>query len=230
MNTVGNLEMARFFGAIISDPRNLCLHLIPFAFFSTHTFDQQSFKAVNLTLSISSMAQETNHSSNDNGETKEPSSKIQKLDHENGLFQAPAPFLRIKKLSENAIPLSRASPLSAGYDLSSAAETKVPARGKALIPTDLSIAVPEGTYARIAPRSGLAWKNSIDVGAGVIDADYRGPVGVILFNHSDVDFEVKPGDRIAQLIIQKIVTPEVEQVDDLNATVRGSGGFGSTGV
>ncbi|KAK1396227.1 hypothetical protein POM88_006090 [Heracleum sosnowskyi] len=93
------------------------------------------------------------------------------------------------------------SPLSAGYDLSSASEIKVPARGKALVPTDLRIAVPEGTYARIAPRSGLAWKHSIDVGADVIDADYRGPVGVILFNYSDVDFEVKAGDRIAQLII-----------------------------
>ena len=82
----------------------------------------------------------------------------------------------------------------------------------------------------IAPRSGLTWKNSIDVGAGVIDADYRGPGGVSLFNHSDVDFEVKPGDRIAQLIIGKIVTPEVEEVDDLDTTVRGAGGFGSTGV
>nr|GMD48002.1 deoxyuridine 5'-triphosphate nucleotidohydrolase [Ipomoea batatas] len=140
------------------------------------------------------------------------------------------PYFRVKKLSENAVLPSRGSPLSAGYDLSSAAEIKVPARGKALIPTDLSIAVPEGTYARIAPRSGLAWKHSIDVGAGVIDADYRGAVGVILFNHSDVDFQVKVGDRIAQLIIQNIVTPEVEEVDDLDSTVRGSGGFGSTGV
>ncbi|KAK1399145.1 hypothetical protein POM88_009008 [Heracleum sosnowskyi] len=106
----------------------------------------------------------------------------------------------------NLKPCSRSekkkgSPLSAGYDLSSASEIKVPARGKALVPTDLRIAVPEGTYARIAPRSGLAWKHSIDVGAGVIDADYRGPVGVILFNYSDVDFEVKAGDMIAQLII-----------------------------
>ncbi|KAL8496429.1 hypothetical protein ACS0TY_020225 [Phlomoides rotata] len=106
---------------------------------------------------------------------------------------------------------------------SPAVETRVPARGKALVPTDVSIAVPEGTYARIAPRSGLALKHSIDVGAGVVvDADYRGPVGVILFNHSDVDFEVKHGDRIAQLIIiHKIVTPKV---DDLDSTVRGSGG------
>ena len=82
----------------------------------------------------------------------------------------------------------------------------------------------------VAPRSGLAWKYSIDVGAGVIDADYRGPVGVILFNHSDVDFEVKVGDRIAQLIIEKIITPEVVEVEDLDSTERGVGGFGSTGV
>lgn len=82
----------------------------------------------------------------------------------------------------------------------------------------------------VAPRSGLAWKHSIDVGAGVIDADYRGPLGVILFNHSDVDFEVKVGDRIAQLIIEKIMTPDVLEVDDLDSTTRGTGGFGSTGV
>ncbi|CAA3019812.1 deoxyuridine 5 -triphosphate nucleotidohydrolase-like [Olea europaea subsp. europaea] len=169
---------------------------------------------------------------NHNPEIKEPNPKIPKL-QQNGDPEAPheiTSFLRVKKLSEKAVLPSRASPLSAGYDLSSAIETKVPARGKALIPTDLSIAIPEGTYARIAPRSGLAWKHSIDVGAGVIDADYRGPIGVILFNHSDVDFEVKAADRIAQLIIEKILTPEVTEVDDLDSTIRGSGGFGSTGV
>ncbi|KAL8473074.1 hypothetical protein ACS0TY_030059 [Phlomoides rotata] len=136
------------------------------------------------------------------------------------------PFLRVKRLSEKAIVPSRASPLSAGYDLSSAVETKVPARGKALVPTDLSIAVPEGAYARIESRSGF----SIEVGAGVVDADYRGPVGVLLHNLSDVDFEVKHGDRIAQMIIHISVTPEVTEVDDLDSTVRGSAGFGSTGV
>lgn len=81
-----------------------------------------------------------------------------------------------------------------------------------------------------APRSGLALKHAIDVGAGVIDADYRGPVGVILFNHSDVDFEVKAGDRIAQMILEKIITPEVMEVKDLDSTLRGEAGFGSTGV
>ncbi|QHO22667.1 Deoxyuridine 5'-triphosphate nucleotidohydrolase [Arachis hypogaea] len=81
-------------------------------------------------------------------------------------------------LSDNAVLSSRASPLSSGYDISSAVETKIPARGKALVATDLSISIPEGTYAYI----GLALKHSIDVGARVINTDYRGPVGVILFN------------------------------------------------
>ena len=106
----------------------------------------------------------------------------------------------------------------------------VPARGKAMLKTDIAIAVPLGTYGRVAPRSGLALKHGIDVGAGVIDEDYRGNVGVILFNHSDVDFLVAAGDRVAQLILEKIETPEVEVVEDLSETVRGGGGFGSTGV
>jgi len=151
---------------------------------------------------------------------QEPPHKITKI----------APLLMVKKLSENAILPHRGSAHAAGYDLASAVEATVPARGKALVGTDLSIAIPEGTYARVAPRSGLALKHSIDVGAGVIDADYRGPVGVVLFNHSEVDFAVKPGDRIAQLIIEVIMTPEVAEVEDLDATVRGEGGFGSTGV
>ncbi|XP_050233343.1 deoxyuridine 5'-triphosphate nucleotidohydrolase-like [Mercurialis annua] len=177
----------------------------------------------NLILRFSKMAQ------NNSPEIKEPSSKIPKLE-QNGHPLPADSFFKVKKLSDKAVLPTRGSPLSAGYDLASATEAKVPARGKALIPTDLSIAVPEGTYARIAPRSGLAWKHSIDVGAGVIDADYRGPVGVILFNHSDVDFEVKSGDRVAQLIIEKIITPNVLEVEDLDDTVRGEGGFGSTGV
>jgi len=82
----------------------------------------------------------------------------------------------------------------------------------------------------LAPRSGLAWKNFIDVGAGVVDADYRGNVGVILFNFSDEDFTVKPGDRVAQLILEKIDMSDVQLVDELPETARGAGGFGSTGV
>jgi dUTP pyrophosphatase len=87
---------------------------------------------------------------------------------------------------------------------SSAHETTIPGRGKALVETDLAIAVPGGTYGRIAPRSGLASKNHIDTGAGVIDADYRGQVKVLLFNHAGTDFAIKEGDRIAQLILERV--------------------------
>lgn len=73
-----------------------------------------------------------------------------------------------------------------------------------LVDTDISIAVPAGTYGRVAPRSGLASKHSIDVGAGVIDADYRGPVKVLLFNFSEVDFKVEVGERVAQLIVERV--------------------------
>lgn len=82
---------------------------------------------------------------------------------------------------------------------------------------------------RVAPRSGLASKNFIDTGAGVIDADYRGQVKVLLFNHAETDYEVKEGDRIAQLVLERIYTPEVAEVEDLEESARGAGGFGSTG-
>ena len=139
-------------------------------------------------------------------------------------------FLYVKKLRNNAAVPKRGSEEAAGYDIASAEDTVVPAKGKAGIKTGISIAVPEGCYGRIAPRSGLTVKKFIDVGAGVIDADYQGEVGVVLFNHSEEDFEVKPGDRIAQLILEKIATPQVKETTDLSCTERGSDGFGSTGI
>ena len=138
--------------------------------------------------------------------------------------------LQIKKLSENAVIPVQGSKHAAGLDLSSAVNMTIKAGDRALVKTDLSIACPEGTYGRIAPRSGLAYKKGIDVGAGVIDADYRGPLGVILFNFGKEDFEVKQGDRIAQLILEQIVLPDIQEVENLDETVRGEGGFGSTGV
>ncbi|KAJ7781545.1 dUTPase-like protein [Mycena metata] len=142
---------------------------------------------------------------------------------------APVASLLIKRLSEKAKLPTRGSPLSAGYDLYSAEKKIIPARGKALVDTQISIAVPAGTYGRVAPRSGLASKFMIDTGAGVIDADYRGVVFVLLFNHSEKDFQVEEGDRVAQLIIERISTPDVLEVQDLDETLRGAGGFGSTG-
>ena len=96
--------------------------------------------------------------------------------------------------------------------------------------TRLSISFPAGLYARIAPRSGLALKQFINVGAGVVDTDYHGEVGVILFNHGGQDFKVKMGDRIGQVILEQIDTPLVKEVQGLGDTIRGFGDFGSTGV
>ncbi|EGU12540.1 putative DUTPase Dut [Rhodotorula toruloides ATCC 204091] len=144
---------------------------------------------------------------------------------------SPASFL-VQRLSDSATVPTRGSSYAAGYDLYSAEDKTVPAQGKALISTGLAIAVPEGTYGRVAPRSGLAAiasKHMIDTGAGVIDADYRGEVKVLLFNHAKEDFQISTGDRIAQLILERIVTPEPVEVSSLTETARGAGGFGSTG-
>ncbi|KAJ8541005.1 hypothetical protein K7X08_001821 [Anisodus acutangulus] len=121
------------------------------------------------------------------------------------------PFLNVRRLSDKAILPKRMFPHSAAYDIFSARDIMVPARGKAKIATDLSIDLPPGTYGRVAARSSVAWHHSIDVGGGVVDLD-KNPVFVILFNHSDVDFEVKVGDNIAQLVIELHATPEVIEV------------------
>jgi dUTP pyrophosphatase len=100
----------------------------------------------------------------------------------------------------------------------------IPTNGASILTQEIK------TDGRIAPRSGLASKHSIQTGAGVIDADYRGQVKILLFNHSDVDYNIVEGDRIAQLVIERIYTPEVAEVAELEESVRGAGGFGSTGT
>ena len=140
-----------------------------------------------------------------------------------------APALLIQKLGPNAITPTRGSAFAAGYDLYASEAITIKSKNKALVSTSLAIAVPLGTYGRIAPRSGLASKHFLDTGAGVIDADYRGEVKVLLFNFSDADYDVKQGERVAQLVLERIVTPEVVEVQSLEASVRGAGGFGSTG-
>lgn len=145
--------------------------------------------------------------------------------------QQQQPQFLVKRLVPTAVLPVRKTPHAAGYDLSSSEDYVLPAHGRGVVPTGLALAIPEGYYGRVAPRSSLAVTHGIDTGAGVIDSDYRGPVGVVLFNHSDKEYVVKRGDRIAQLILEKIATPDVTEVTDgdLPETVRGSGGFGSTG-
>jgi dUTP pyrophosphatase len=99
-----------------------------------------------------------------------------------------------------------------------------------MIPTGLSVAIPSGHYGRIAPRSGLAAKHGIQVHAGVVDSDYRGEMRVCLINHGSEMVEFKPGDRIAQLIIERCLITPAAWADNLDSTERGQGGFGSTGV
>ncbi|ABU44212.1 hypothetical protein AR158_C667L [Paramecium bursaria Chlorella virus AR158] len=138
--------------------------------------------------------------------------------------------LFIKKLVVDAIVPTRATEGSAGYDISSIEDVVIPASGRVAVSTGLSIRVPNGTYGRIAPRSGLAYKYGIDVLAGVIDSDFVGEIKVILYNTSELDYIIKKGDRIAQLILEQIMTPDVAIVLELEDTMRGEGGFGSTGV
>ncbi|XP_060824106.1 deoxyuridine 5'-triphosphate nucleotidohydrolase, mitochondrial [Bombus pascuorum] len=138
-------------------------------------------------------------------------------------------MLKFVKLSKNAYAPVKGSEYAAGYDLRSAYDYLLPAHGKVLVKTDLKIKLPDNTYGRIAPRSGLSWKYHLDIGAGVIDPDYRGNVLVMLFNHSDVDFKIAPGDRVAQLICEKLIFPKVVEVKELDETERGEDGFGSSG-
>lgn len=139
-------------------------------------------------------------------------------------------MFKVKLLSFDAKVPTRATEFSAGLDLSSIEDTVVPANKWIAIPTGISIQIPKDCYARVAPRSGLAFKHGIQVGAGVVDSDYTGEIKVILFNHGSSDFEVKKGDRIAQLIFEKIYNEYFIEVEELDDTVRGDGGFGSTGV
>ena len=122
---------------------------------------------------------------------------------------------------------------SSGMDLMAFIEDsiKIEPQKSALIPTGISIAIPEDTEVQIRPRSGLAAKYSISVlnTPGTIDSDYRGEIKIILFNHGKEEFIINNNDRIAQMILMPIIKAEFEEVEDLPKTLRGSGGFGSTG-
>lgn len=141
------------------------------------------------------------------------------------------PELQIHRLQPSACVPIRGTVGAAGYDLCASESITVPKRGRCLVSTGLQLMVPPRCYGRIAPRSGLASKYAVDVGAGVIDADYRGEVKVLLINHGDTDFDVGIGDRVAQLIVERIeVCRVVESLEELPTTSRGTGGFGSTGL
>ena len=139
----------------------------------------------------------------------------------------------IKKTNKEVITPKYKTDGSSGVDLSAFLEKKVVIKPNSseLIPTGLQVAIPEELEIQIRPRSGLAAKESIGVlnSPGTIDSDYRGELKIILFNHSNKDFIINNGDRIAQMVLVPILKMEFEEIDSLPDTVRGQGGFGSTG-
>ena len=141
--------------------------------------------------------------------------------------------IRVVNISEHPLP-EYATVQSAGMDLRASTSEPVVLKpmGRRLIPTGLSIALPEGYEAQVRPRSGLALKKGITVlnAPGTIDADYRGEIGVILINLGSDDFVINSGDRIAQLVIARYERCEFEEVDALDETDRGDGGYGHSGV
>ena len=124
-----------------------------------------------------------------------------------------------------------ATPASAGVDLRASEGCVIPPGGRALVPTGLRIALPEDYEAQIRPRSGLALRHGVTLpnSPGTIDADYRGEVRVILMNLGQEPFVVEPGDRIAQMVVAPVTRVAWSEVEELDATERGEGGFGSTG-
>ena len=139
-----------------------------------------------------------------------------------------------KKLHKDSTVPKKGSALAAGYDLFCYTDKDIiiESMGKSKIPTGISVQLPHNTYGRVAPRSGLTWNKFLDVGAGVVDEDYRGEVQVILFNFSKENVTIKNGDKIAQLIVERIMPTEpviYEPDQELSQTKRGGKGFGSTG-
>ncbi|MDQ1558966.1 MAG: dUTP pyrophosphatase [Pyrinomonadaceae bacterium] len=138
--------------------------------------------------------------------------------------------LKFLKLHPAATLPTRGSEHAAGLDLYALEDVTLEAGGgRAMVRTGLSVAIPRGFYGRVAPRSGLAVKHGLDVLAGVIDSDYRGELLCALVNHGRESLTLEAGQRVAQLIVEAIITPAPAWADALDETARGAGGFGSTG-
>ena len=139
--------------------------------------------------------------------------------------------LKIKKVEEVKTP-SYANPGDAGLDLYSAESVVLKPGERKVVSSGIKIAVPDGYEAQVRPKSGLAAKHGISVvnTPGTVDSGYRGVVGVILINHGTEDFSIEKNSKIAQMIINKVERADIEEVDDLDDTKRGEGGFGSSGL
>ena len=137
--------------------------------------------------------------------------------------------LHFKRLHPEARLPTRGSAGAAGLDLCAVERVTIEPGARAAVRTGLAVAIPRGFYGRVAPRSGLAVRHGLDVLAGVIDSDYRGEILCALVNLGREPFDVEPGARVAQLVVEAVATPEPVWAEDLEETARGAGGFGSTG-
>jgi len=134
----------------------------------------------------------------------------------------------LKKMHPDAIIPTRGTEEAAGHDLYMIEDQTISAKGQQVVKTGIFLRIPDGTYGRIAPRSGLAVKYGITVNTGVINQEYMGEIGVVLVNLFDQDYQIRQGDRIAQLIPEKIMKTECQEGTNLDETGRGTRGFGST--
>ena len=137
--------------------------------------------------------------------------------------------LLVKRLTDTAILPTRGSAEAAGLDLYADRSVSIMPHCNNLVPTGISVVIPTGYYGRIAPRSGISVKTGLMVNAGVIDSDYRGEIKIVFQNSTQKYVDIKAGEKVAQLIIEKIALLNVKEVDSLENTERGSNGFGSTG-
>jgi dUTP pyrophosphatase len=139
--------------------------------------------------------------------------------------------VKIKKIKESAILPKYAHEGDAGVDLYSTKEYALKPGERTLVSTGISIAIPLGYEAQVRPKSGLALKHGISIvnTPGTIDAGYRGEIGVIIINHGQEDYTIEKGKKVAQMVFNKIEAVNFEEVEDLDDTTRGEGGFGSTG-
>jgi len=161
-------------------------------------------------------------------------SLIHEDDEEEGYISEPELAIRngvrVKRLSNKAILPTKGSRLAAGHDIYAISKFTILAQGQVLAEAGIAIGLPEGTYARIAPQRGLTSKKGIAINGGVIDADYTGEIRIIMINHGKADCRIQEGDRITQLIIDKINKSNIMEVDELELTERADSGFGSTDI
>jgi dUTP pyrophosphatase len=138
--------------------------------------------------------------------------------------------VRFKKLNEKAVMPTKAHATDAGFDLYASEAVTIPANGRAIIPTDIAMEIPQGYFGMAVGRSGNTIKRGLVGQTGIIDSGYRNGIGIMAFNFTSEDIAIAQGERAGQIVLMPILECELEQADSLNGSERGEGGYGSTGV